>query len=274
MRMDRARRPVLGFVAATALVGALSSTAIAGAPAPTAATTPAIEEVVVDAAARNDDPPGAIKSYSVRWPYSAEARFTIDRVGRVSNITVSPPEAPTEVQQALRGAIERWRFWPALGACRYLEQDARATFVFEETRVSVKGIAYDPVAKRGLQSAVGFAWLDPADAGDHRPRPQLGPPGIVEPVGLKQVLPHYPANASRQAQPGYGFVLVEVGADGKPRKLSITDSWSPDPKLAPLFGKESAAAVAKWQFKPASVGGVPQPRLACQRFMFNMKLGG
>jgi TonB family protein len=210
----------------------------------------------------------------VRWPYTVVVRFGIDRVGRTKDVSFEPADAPTEVQEALRAAAERWRFWPALGACRYVEQEARMTVVLEETRVRSEGIAYDPVAKRGVQSAAGFAWLDPADAGDHRPRPRLGPAGVVEPVGLKQVLPRYPANASRAALPGYAFVMVEVGADGKPRKVTATDSWSPDPKLAPLFAKEAVEAVKKWQFRPATVGGVPQARLACQQFMFNMKLGG
>jgi protein TonB len=270
------RRGIRAF-ALVALAGAgaatLAAAVPAAAPAATAAPAP-IEEVVVDAAVRNDDMPGAIKSYSVRWPYTATVRFTITRVGGVRDLAFEPADAPTEVREALTGAAARWRFWPALGACRYVEQEARATIVFEESRVFSEGFAFLPVAAKRTQSAAGFAWLDPADAGDRRPRPRLGPAGIVEPVGLKQVLPRYPANASRQAQPGYAFVLVEVGADGKPRKVTTSDAWSPDPKLAPLFGKEAAEAVKKWQFRPATVGGVPQARLACQRFMFNMKLGG
>ncbi len=258
----------------TALFAAGSCLGMAGAALPAAPVEPRIEELVIDAGVRDDDMPGPIRSYSVRWPYTAVARFTIDRVGHTRDLTFEPADAPTEVQEALRGAAQRWRFFPALGACRHLEQEARATVVFDENAVRSGGVAFDPIVKRGSQSAAGFAWLDPIDAGDHRTRPWVGPSGIVEPVALKQGLPKYPANASRKALPGYAFVLVEVGVDGKPRKVTATDSWSPDPKLAPLFGKEAVAAVQKWQFRPATVGGVPQVRLACQRFLFNMKLGG
>jgi TonB family protein len=267
--------PRLRLLTLALATGAGIAAALGAPAAPSASPVPApIEEVIVDAAVRSDDLPRPIKSYSVRWPYTVVVRFTIDRVGRVRDPSFEPADAPTEVQQALRDAAAGWRFWPALGACRYVEQEARTTVVFDETRVSSEGTVFDPVVARRTQSAAGFAWLDPADAGDRRVRPRLGPPGIVEPVGLKQVLPRYPANASRKAQPGYAFVLTEVGADGKPRKVVASDAWSPDPKLAPLFGKEAVEAVKKWQFRPATVGGKPETRLACQRFLYNMKLGG
>lgn len=264
--MDARRTLLLSTVCAAALAGA------APAPAPAPAAPP--NETVIDAAAREDSPPGAIKSYSVRFPYTAEARFTIDRVGRTRDIVVAPAEAPTEVREAVQGAVARWRFWPALGACRYVEQAARATLVFEEGRTALDGIVYEPVTALRSVPTMDFAWLDAADAGDRRARPRLAPPKLVDPVALKQSMPRYPANASRQAQPGYAFVLLEVAADGKPLKVAASDHWSPDPALAPLFGKESVAAVKQWRFKPASLEGQPQARYACQRFMFNMKLGG
>lgn len=251
---------------------ALASAAMAPATAPAPMAPP--NETVIDAASREDSPPGAIKSYSVRFPYTAEARFTIDRVGRTRDVVITPAEAPTEIREAVQGAVGRWRFWPAIGACRYVEQSARAAFVFEETRTAIEGISYEPVSELRSVPTMDFAWLDAADAGDRRARPRQAPPKLVDPVALKQSMPRYPANASRKAQPGYAFVLFEVAANGVPTKLTASDSWSPDPKLAPLFGKEAVAAVRQWRFKPASLEGVPQARYACQRFLFNMKLGG
>lgn len=248
---------------------ALNAALATAAPAPAAPPN----ETVINAAPRLDPPPGAIKSYSVRFPYTAEASFTIDRVGRPRDIVITPAEAPTEVKQALGNAIAAWRFWPALGACRYIEQSARATVVFDETRTNVAGLVYEPVTALRTVPTMDFAWLDPADAGDRRVRPRLAPPKLVDPVALKQVMPRYPAAASRAAQPGWGFVLFEVGIDGKPGRIVTNDGWATDPKLAPLFARETVAAVRQWRFLPATLAGQPQPRLVCQRFMFNMRLG-
>lgn len=266
--MDILRALLLTVICSAALTGA----APAGSPASAPKAPP--NETVIDAASREDSPPGAVKSYSVRFPYTAEVRFTIDRVGRTRDAVITPAEAPTEIREAVQGAVARWRFWPAIGACRYVEQTARATLVFEETRTALDGMVYEPVTALRSVPTMDFAWLDAADAGDRRARPRQAPPKLVDPVALKQVLPRYPANASRKAQPGYAFVLFEVAADGKPLKLVASDHWSPDPQLAPLFGKEAVTAVRQWRFKPASLEGVPQSRYACQRFLFNMKLGG
>lgn len=257
---------------AAALAGATIASAAAPAAAPAAKPLPL--ETVIDAAPRLDPPPGAVNSYSVRWPYPAHARFVIDPIGRPRDIVVEPAEAPTEIKRAVTSALEAWRFWPALGACRYVEQAARVSMTFDEKRVTVDGIAYQPVTALRAVPTMDFAWLFPADAGDRRPRPRLAPTKLVDPVALTQPMPRYPAAASRKALPGWAFVLFEVDATGKPGRIVSSDGWSTDPKLGPQFAKEATNAVRRWKFKPASLGGAPQPRFACQRFMFNMDLGG
>lgn len=261
-----ASRILLLFLACSA--GATGA-GVAPAPVPTAPNEPIIDAAVLEAVA-----PAPVKSYSARWPYTVEARFTIDRVGRTQHIVLVPADAPTEIQAAVRSAIARWRFWPALGACRYVEQTASATLVFQEKRVDLDGVAFDPVTARRALPVIDFAWLDPADAGDRRTRPRVAPPKLVDPVALQQTMPRYPAAASRAAQPGHAFVLFEVGADGKIGRVITSDGWASDPKLAPLFAKEAVAAIRQWRFLPATLAGAPQQRLVCQRFLFNMRLGG
>lgn len=262
-----------GFLLANLLATPLAQggAAPAAAPLPTQKSPP--NETVIDALVREDSLPGAIKSYSVRYPYTAEARFTVDRVGRTRDIVILPVAAPTEIKQALSNAVARWRFWPAVGACRYVEQSAHATVVFEETRAALAAMVFEPVTALRAVPTMDFAWLDAADAGDRRVRPRLAPPKLVDPVALKQVMPRYPAAASRAAQPGWAFVLFEVGVDGKPGRIITNDGWAADSKLAPLFAKEGVNAIKQWRFLPATLAGQPQPRLACQRFMFNMRLG-
>lgn len=241
--------------------------ALAAAPPPAT-----VAEVVVNAMAREDPLPGPVKSFSVRWPHTTTVRFTIDKVGRVRDVTFEAADVPSDIRNALAPAVERWRFWPAVGACRYLEQTASVTVTFDETRVSAQPIEYAPTVAAG-QRADGFAWLFPADAGDRRGRARSGPAGIVEPVALKQPPPRFPANASRKAEAGYAFVLVDVDATGKPTRVVASDAWSSDPKLAKFFAGEAVNAVKQWRFLPAKVGATPVARQACQRFLFNMNIG-
>lgn len=244
----------------------------ATAPPPTAPIAP--NETIVDAAPIDYPLPGPVKSYSLRWPYRVEVLLTVDRVGRAGTIGFVTPGAPSEVQKAVRAALGQWRFWPALGACRHLEQQARVALVFDEQKVELAGIGFEPVTARRALADPAFAWLYPRDARDRRERPQALPAGLVAPVPLKQVAPGYPAGASRAAQPGLAFVLFEVGADGKPGKVVAVDGWAPDARFAPLFTKEAVAALRQWRFRPAMLDGKPHRQLACQRFLFNMELGG
>jgi TonB family protein len=206
------------------------------------------------------------------WPATIEARFTVDRVGRPQGLQTLPPTVPLELHDAVRAAIGAWTFWPALGACRHVEQQASVEIVFEETRVAVGKIGYLPVAPRLVPQAE-FAWLDPADRGDARPRERTARAGFIETVPLKVVQPRFPAKASRKALSGYAFVMLEVGSDGRVLQATATDTWSPDPKLAPQFGAEAVRAVKQWRFQPAMQDGKPMRRWACHRVLFNMKLG-
>jgi hypothetical protein len=245
--------------------------AAGAASAPVAAAPP--DEPIVDARPIDHPLPGALKAYSVRYPYDLEVLLTIDRVGRIASLSF-PGGAPTgDVERPVRAALSGWRFWPALGACRHVAQQARVRLRFDERGSELAGIEYLPVAARRTLADPAISWLFPPDAHDGRERPRQLPTGASDPVPLKQVMPRYPANASRQGQQGYAFVLLAVGADGRPGKVVATDAWSPDPKLAPLFAKESVAALRQWQFHPSMLGGKPRPQQVCQRFMFNLDLG-
>ena len=246
-----------------------------GAAAPAApAAPPAAVETIIDASIADTTDPKPLRVLTARWPVSVEARFTIDRVGRPQGIETGPADVPDELHAQARAALERWRFWPALGACRYAEQHARLTIVFEEERVQVGQVEYAPITALRTLSSPDFAWLDPADPGDSRPRQRTARAGFVETVPLKHVPPRFPAQASRSALPGYAWVMLEVGTDGKVAKAKVNDAWSPDPVLAPLFGAEAVRAVKQWRFQPAMQDGKSLRRTACQRFLFNMKLGG
>ena len=261
----RVRGIGLGF----AFGGVLSAAAFA-APAP-APVEP--NEVIANATMMEIDTPPVQHIYTARWPITVEARFIIDRVGRPQSIQVGPIEAPTELLAAAQAAIAHWTFWPALGACRHVEQSARINIVYGEKSVDAQGLELEPIAARRTLKSPEFAWLDPTDNGDTRPKLRLARAGFVETVPLKLVQPRFPAKASRKALPGYAFVMLEVGVDGRVLSASATDAWSPDPTLAPQFGAEAVRAVKQWRFQPATQDGKPMARTACHRILFNMKFG-
>jgi TonB family protein len=238
-----------------------------------AAPAPTVPETILDAQAIDDTGPKALKVLTAAYPATIEARFTINKVGRTQAIQTLPPTVPQELHDAARAAIASWTFWPALGACRYVEQQAGVSIVFEEERVSVGKIGYLPLAPRALKQ-VEFAWLDPADRGDTRPRERTARAGFTETVPLKIVPPRFPAKASRKALSGYAFVMLEVGSDGRVLQADANDAWAPDPKLAPQFATEAVRAVKQWRFQPSMQDGKPQRRWGCHRVLFNMKLGG
>jgi TonB family protein len=260
------RRPA----AALALGVCFGAAAALAAPA----AKPATPEAIANAVAIHKLAPDVQHIGSARWPIAVEAKFTIDRVGHVSAIEAGSPETPSELQAATRAAIAGWRFWPALGGCRHIEQTATATITFDEKDVNVTQLELAELSPSRMLPAPDFAWLDPADAGDSRPRLRTARAGYVETLALKQVLPRFPAKASRAATAGYAFVMLEVGSDGRVLQATATDVWSPDVKFAPQFGAEAVRAIKQWRFQPATQDGKPLRRWACQRFLFNMKLGG
>ena len=246
----------------------------AAAPAPAPAPAPGVLETVLDAHAINDSGPRPQRVLTAVWPATIEAQFTIDKVGRPQDIQTLPPTVPRELHDAAQAAIAAWTFWPALGACRHVEQQASVQFVFEEAHVETGKIGFLPIAAPRTLKQADFAWLDPNDAGDPRPRQRTARAGFTETVPLKLVQPRFPAKASREAMSGYAFVMLEVGADGRVLQAAANDAWAPDPKLAPQFGAEAVRAVKQWRFQPAMQDGKPLRRWACHRVLFNMKLGG
>lgn len=140
-------------------------------------------------------------------------------VGAMETLRRTPPYT-----EALRSAVERWRFDPA-------REGERAV----PTRVLVVGITLQP----RLEGEPGPG-TPPEDVAQ-------GPPS--EPFPTRIVAPVYPVRAA-----GGGAVLVEVtvGADGAVEGATVAAGEPP-------FSSASLEAVQSWRFRPASAGGAPAP---------------
>jgi len=74
-------------------------------------------------------------------------------------------------------------------------------------------------------------------------------PGVVAPVAIRQSLPPFPAQTTRPSSQGSIEVLIdETGAVEMARMLTPVN---------PLYDRLAIAAVRKWQFRAASLNGVP-----------------
>jgi hypothetical protein len=74
-------------------------------------------------------------------------------------------------------------------------------------------------------------------------------PGVVAPVAIRQSLPPFPAQTTRPSSPGSVEVLIdETGA------VEMATMLTP---VNPLYDRLAIAAARKWQFKAASLNGVP-----------------
>lgn len=238
------------------------------------AAQPAATEQVFDAAPAVDPMPRARPKDSERWPVLVEARFKIDRIGRVHDVqTLGEAMAEDPFRLAVRDALAGWQFWPALGSCRHVEQEATLRIAFDDDEVRLEHIEYRTTSALRAGGDAELARLYSADPGDPRPHALAARPGFVDAVALKQVGPRYPAAASRKALTGYAFVRLDIGADGLVKKAEASDAWAPEAKVAPAFGAEAVRAMKQWRFQPAMQDGKPIARGACQRFLFNMKLG-
>lgn len=257
--------------AALALVLGAAAAGAAPAPAAKSPAAPAVLETIVPATKMSIEAPPVAHVFAKEWPVVIEAKFTIDRRGFVRVDAINPAEVPTEMRTSSREAVGQWRFWPALGACRHLEQSGTANIVFTQKDVRIEQLEMRPLAPQRKLPAADFAWLDPAEPGDTRTRLRTYAPGFVETVPLKIVPPRYPTNASREALSGYAYVMLEVGTDGRVLQATATDAWSQDMAFAPQFGAEAVRAVKQWKFQPASQDGKPIRRWACHQMMFNMK---
>jgi hypothetical protein len=74
-------------------------------------------------------------------------------------------------------------------------------------------------------------------------------PGVVAPVAIRQSLPPFPAQTTRPSSPGSVEVVIDVtGA------VEMATMLTP---VNPLYDRLAIAAARKWQFKAASLNGVP-----------------
>ncbi len=143
-------------------------------------------------------------------------------VGEVVALRRTPPYT-----EALREAVEQWSFEPA-------REDGSPV----PDRVLVMGVFVQP----RLQGEPGPG-TPPRDVGQAPPE---------EPFPTRVETPAYPARAV-----GGGTVLlaVTVGADGAVDEAAVAAGEPP-------FSSVAAEAVRRWQFRPASRGGVPAPATA------------
>jgi protein TonB len=78
--------------------------------------------------------------------------------------------------------------------------------------------------------------------------------------------PHYPVQSFRNGEQGEVVLGVVVGADGKPKRVTIdkTSGFT-------LLDRAAVDAVKTWQFAPGTRNGVPQE--AARQVAVGFKLG-
>ena len=83
------------------------------------------------------------------------------------------------------------------------------------------------------------------------PRRIYGPndPGVVAPVTLRQLLPAFPTQKTRPSNQGSVEVLIDETGAVEVATMSVP--------VTPLYDRLVLAAARKWQYKAASVNGVP-----------------
>jgi protein TonB len=123
-------------------------------------------------------------------------------------------------------------------------------------------------------------WVDPGpsipDPGPVDPgvpaRPADPPPlpnlvlADVDPRFAGSFQPDYPAREQRGGIEGAAKVRVLIGADGRVRAVELVSTDSPG-----FFEETKRRALAKWRFKPATRGGIPEESWKVMTVRFEIK---
>lgn len=123
-------------------------------------------------------------------------------------------------------------------------------------------------------------WVDPGpsipDPGPVDPGPPVRP---ADPPSLPKLVfadldprfagtfqPDYPAREQRGGIEGIAKVRVLIGADGRVKAVELVSTDSPG-----FFEETKRRALAKWRFKPATRGGIPEESWKVMTVRFEIK---
>lgn len=83
---------------------------------------------------------------------------------------------------------------------------------------------------------------------------KIGDSGVIPPVILQQSKPKYTENARRNRVQGNVFLTAVIGKDGRVSDIRIVQSLDPE-----LDESAIKTIAIQWQFKPATLNGLPVP---------------
>lgn len=95
--------------------------------------------------------------------------------------------------------------------------------------------------------------------------PKPAAPALTAAVLVKSVNPRYPTQAQRSRVEGYVVVSFTVEPDGSTSNIRVTDA---QPRH--VFERAATDAVERWQFTPATRGGVPVASVLSNRINFRL----
>ena len=99
--------------------------------------------------------------------------------------------------------------------------------------------------------------------------PPLPPPLVLaklDPRYAAGFQPDYPASEQRREIEGAVRVRVLIGTDGRVKAVELVSTDSPG-----FFEETKRRALAKWRFKPATRGGVPEESWQVMTVRFEIK---
>lgn len=103
-----------------------------------------------------------------------------------------------------------------------------------------------------------------------RPADPPAPPPLVlaklDPRYAAGFQPDYPASEQRRGIEGAARVRVLIGTDGRVKAVELVSTDSPG-----FFEETKRRALAKWRFKPATRGGVPEESWQVMTVRFEIK---
>ena len=132
-----------------------------------------------------------------------------------------------------------------------------------------------PIAQNPPEAPVGDPYVPPSGGGTG-PAVVVDPP--VPPAKPKLVFadldprfagafqPDYPAREQRGGVEGVAKVRVLIGTDGRVKAVELVSTDSPG-----FFDETKRRALAKWRFKPATRGGVPEESWKVMTVRFQIK---